>query len=282
MKPTVYISDLDGTLLEPGGTLPLASRTALAQMLQGGLAFTVASARSVASIQTLLAGVPLTLPIIEFNGAFISNLATGRHEIVNALGPEVVEDVYRLAREYQCAPLVSTFSGAEDCVYYAQVGSAGMQWYRDDCAARNDSRWRLVDDFAQAFGEQVVCLTMIDKQDKLAELEAAIIARWAGGVEMHLFENMYSPGWHWLTVHDRRATKDQAIAILRERYGLQNHRLTVFGDQINDLKMFAAADCAVAVANADPRVRARAHQTIGPNTDGSVARFIQNEWADRN
>ncbi len=268
LKPTLYISDLDGTLLEPSGALAPDSRKALVEMLSEGLVFTVASARSVVSIQTLLQGLPLSLPVIEFNGAFISDLATGQHEIVNALEQDIAEDVYRLAGEFGGTAIVSTFNGANDCVYYAHVGNLGTQWYLDDCHARQDTRWHYADD-----------LTMIDKLDRLAELEAAIVARWAGAVELHLFENMYSPGWHWLTVHDRRATKDQAITILREAYGLQDHSLTVFGDQINDLKMFGVADCAVAVANAHPRVLAQAHQIIGPNTDGSVVRFIQDEWA---
>lgn len=281
MKPIVYISDLDGTLLDTAGTLPPGSRDALAAMLHEGLTFTVASARSVASIQTLLQGVPLALPIIEFNGAFISDLATGRHEIVNALGQEVVQDVYRLTGEFGGTPIVSTFDGKEDRVYYARVGNLGTQWFLDDCHARQDTRWHRLDDLTTVFREQVVCLTMIDKLERLAELEAAIVARWAGAVELHLFENMYSPDWHWLTVHDRRATKDQAIQILREAYGLQDHALTVFGDQTNDLKMFGVADCAVAVANADPRVRAQAHQIIGPNTGGSVVQYIQDQWTPK-
>ena len=48
-------------------------------------------------------------------------------------------------------------------------------------------------------------------------------------------------------------------------------RLTVYGDHINDLPMFAVADEAVAVANALPEVLDAASRTIGPNTLPSVA-----------
>jgi len=30
-------------------------------------------------------------------------------------------------------------------------------------------------------------------------------------VEIHFMENPYAKGWFWLTVHDRKATKDKAI-----------------------------------------------------------------------
>jgi hydroxymethylpyrimidine pyrophosphatase-like HAD family hydrolase len=48
------VSDLDGTLLRDDDTLSPFSKRRLQAMLHDGLPFTVASARSVASIQTIL------------------------------------------------------------------------------------------------------------------------------------------------------------------------------------------------------------------------------------
>ena len=49
-------------------------------------------------------------------------------------------------------------------------------------------------------------------------------------------------------------------------------RVVVYGDNLNDLPMFAVADEAVAVANARPQVLAAADRIIGRNTDDSVAK----------
>src|SRR5690554_6856541 len=84
---TLYISDLDGTLLNGQAELSPVSRNLLKEMIADGLCFTVASARSVYSISQMLKGLSLNLPVIEFNGAFISDLETGRHDIVNAIDP---------------------------------------------------------------------------------------------------------------------------------------------------------------------------------------------------
>jgi len=101
-------------------------------------------------------------------------------------------------------------------------------------------------------------------------------------VETHLFENLYSPGWFWLTVHDRRATKDQAIRTLAQRCGLTGSEIVVFGDQSNDLKMFQMADRAVAVSNAAEELKCHASVIIGPNESDSVVKFIQRENTHRN
>jgi len=76
---TLYISDLDGTLLNNKPELSLFSRERLQALIADGLHFTVASARSVNSIRSLLGELKLTLPVISFNGAYISDLASGEH-----------------------------------------------------------------------------------------------------------------------------------------------------------------------------------------------------------
>ncbi len=65
---TLYISDLDGTLLGDDAELSPLTLATLHDLLLDGLLFTVASARSSASIRRVLRGLPLRLPVIEFNG----------------------------------------------------------------------------------------------------------------------------------------------------------------------------------------------------------------------
>lgn len=275
---TLYVSDLDGTLLTNEATLSPFSRNTLCQLLKEGMLFTVASARSVVSMAMMLEGVKLPLPVVEFNGAFLSDLETGRHEVINSLDPAVVEDIYCLLPEFGCIPFVSTFNGTEDCVYYNDIINEGMRWYLDDRLAKQDKRWRHTDNLRHSFGDQVVCLIIIGAADVLLELEAAVQERHGSLVEMHYYENQYSPGWYWLTIHDRRASKDQAIRVLQETYGLRDHRLVVLGDHNNDIKMFRIADCAVAVANATAELKQYATQIIGSNQEDSVVKYLRDHW----
>ncbi len=276
---TLYVSDLDGTLLQSDAALSPFSENILRVLLADGLLFTVASARSVVAIRQMLRGLPLPLPVIEFNGAYLSDLSTGRHEIINALEPSVAVSVYEMVTAHGLAAFISSFDGMEDRIHYGVMRNEGMHWYLKDRLDHRDPRWRgAADDLAASLREQVVCLTMIAKKEELTDMQAAILEAHNGSVETHLFENQYSPGWHWLTVHDRRATKDQAIKTLTESYGLSGSEIVVFGDHSNDLKMFAAADLAVAVGNAQAKVKACADLVIGTNDQDSVAMFIRGHW----
>ena len=276
---SVYITDLDGTLLRNDATLSEFAEETLRSLLAEGLLFTVASARSVVSMQGTLRGLPLPLPVIEFNGAFLSNLATGKHEIINAIEPSIAGSLYEMVRDHQLVPFVSSFDGSEDRVHYDTCINDGMHWYLNDRLRHGDRRWRHPSDLTSSLREQVVCFTVIAKKEALTELHSAVLEAHAGAVETHLFENQYSPGWHWLTVHDFRATKDQAIRLLFDRYGLSGSEIVVFGDQSNDLKMFQIAGRAAAVANATEELKRHADIIIGSNEEDSVVRFIAKDWA---
>ena len=97
IRPTLYVADLDGTLLDDNAKLSDATRTILVELLDQGLPFTVASARSVASIQYMLSGVSLSLPVVEFNGAFLTDLETGQHQSVQAIDPKLAAAVFAAA-----------------------------------------------------------------------------------------------------------------------------------------------------------------------------------------
>ena len=91
----LYVSDLDGTLLRNDTSLSQYSRETLNALLDQGLLFTVASARSIASMRHVLADLPLRLPVIEFNGAFVSDLASGQHYLVRALHRDILPELWQ-------------------------------------------------------------------------------------------------------------------------------------------------------------------------------------------
>jgi hypothetical protein len=275
----IYVSDLDGTLLRSDATLSDYSKRHLIELLDNGLMFTVASARSVVAMQNILQGVPLRLPVIEFNGAFLSDLATGKHEVIHEIDRRIVPEILHLVRQHRCLPFVSTFNGKEDCLYYESIANEGMRWYFDDRTKAKDKRLRHAANLSDTFRDHVICFTVIDRKEALSGLAAELEQRYSESIEIHFFENEYSSGWYWLTAHDRRATKDQAIRILLDRLGLSANELTVFGDNANDIKMFKLAARAVAVSNATDELKRYATQIIGTNDEDSVVRYIMADYS---
>jgi len=274
----LFVSDLDGTLLDGSGRLSAFARRELERLLERDLPFTVASARSAASIRPIFDGLPLRLPVIEFNGAFLTDLASGRHLLCRALAPAIVEALVEEGTRRGLPPFLSAFDGAADRLHFLPPVNEGWRWYVEDRTRARDARVNPVRDLRPYLGEQIVCLTFIGLSDAIEPLCALVEERFLDRVRLTVMPNMYNPGWLWMTVHDREATKARAIETLAADLGIAMADVTVFGDEVNDIPMFEAAGRAVAVGNAHPRLKAAAHAVIEPHGADSVVRYLLACW----
>ena len=270
----IYISDLDGTLLQDDATIsPYAHKTLIA-LIKGGVNFTVASARSLASVRQILHGIPFSLPVISLNGAYISDFTTGEHLFINDIDNSLTASIYQLARRHHCWPFVSTFDGTKDCVYYQRLTNDGMTWFYDNRVSCKDDSIYHTKNVEEKFSEKVVSFAVVNLYEKLKPLADQLQADFADTLETHLFENLYSPPWWWLTVNDKKACKSKAIKTLAEHSNFDMKNVTVFGDRSNDLEMFKIATTAIAVENASDDIKKHATKIIGTNENDSVVKYI--------
>ena len=123
-----------------------------------------------------------------------------------------------------CEPYVSSFDGARDLVFYREIANEGMAAYFAERVAFKDERLRRVDDLAATLDGGTVCLTVIERSERLEPVQASLAAAFGDRVMLTSYDYRYFPGWKFFTVHDRRATKDQAIAALRKSRGLEEAR----------------------------------------------------------
>jgi Cof subfamily protein (haloacid dehalogenase superfamily) len=273
----IFVSDLDGTLLRSDGTLSEYSRDTLRELLEAGVHFTVASARAWGEIVPVLGDLPLSLPVIAINGAYLTDYKTGKHLVINSLGNDFANTIYQHILEHELLPFIVTHNGIEDCLYWEELKNEQMQWYHDILHVHKDKRIRKTEDLKHALAEKVIAFAVMGPPEHVKALSEFLAGQYPGLLENFLFENPYSPGHWWLTIHDQKACKSKAIKTLVEMTGHDLKHLTVFGDHINDIKMFQLAGRAIAVANAEPEVKTHADEVIGFSDDDAVVKYIDSE-----
>lgn len=82
---TLYISDLDGTLLSSDALLSEKSREALRHFSSRGILISAATARTAATVSHILADTGLTVPVILMNGVCTFDLSEKRYVEINAM-----------------------------------------------------------------------------------------------------------------------------------------------------------------------------------------------------
>ena len=278
-RQTLYVSDLDGTLLRSDGSLSPYSVRTLTRLIGEGMPFTVASARGCGSIRNALGDLRLRLPVIATNGAHVSDLATGRHLAVHALPPAIAHDLWTLFDGRGFSPFLFTYDGRADRFSYTadSLRNDGMRRFHRKREIRQDPRLHRLDDLRERLDDQVVLFILIDSLPRIQDLEREIRRRHGDALQIHSHDH-YEELWYHLTVVDARATKDQGAIALKRLLDLAHCRLVAFGDQINDIGLFRMADEAYAVAGAVSELVDHATAMIGSNDDDAVARWLADRW----
>lgn len=278
MIKKLYISDLDGTLLNRESRLSVPTERMLQQLLMDGLAFTIATLRSVSSVLPLFHNIRLKLPIIELNGAFITDLNTGEKLVMNALSSAMRIPLYRALSESGVSPIILTHRDAADKLCFGGITNAGTESYYTNRVEHGDPRVCTYTDASDLSAHQWVGITVIDKSEILIGCRNKLESMFPKTINVNLTESIQTPEFVWMTVSSATATKAHAITSLRERLGFQEHALVSFGDQRIDIPMFQISDLAIAVQNAPEDVKNAAGRVIGPHDTDAVAKYLYKDY----
>lgn len=276
----IYISDLDGTLLNEKAALSMYSKHELKKLIEEqNINFTVATARNVYFIKEMFKDVNLKLPVIEFNGSFITDIKTGEKLIINDINENVSKLLLNMCESYGQFPLISTFNGKETNLYYKQNVSEGMDLYLKDRRERNPDFLLDANVNKNFSNEKTICYTLINKKEILGDLIHEIKNIYGNYLTIYYSSDLYYSDWYWASIYSINANKGIAIKKLLNYLNINNHYLTVFGDHHNDVEMFNIANKSVAVGNAQKELLVHADMIIGKNTEDSVINYIKNDVA---
>jgi Cof subfamily protein (haloacid dehalogenase superfamily) len=269
------VCDLDGTLLGSDATLSAFARDGLCRLIEAGVQLTVASARGTAGMRSLLAGVPLGLPVIELNGAFVSELASGRHVFSNVLSREDACTALGAILATGVDPVISTWDGRQDRVHFGTRTNETIGWYVEEKRRYRDPRLTpCADLLAVAEVEAVAQITTFTPEEEASALTDRLLAALGDGATVRNADNFYWPGWNEITVQHLAAEKGAALPALLEACGVADAEVVACGDHLNDLGLFAAAARSIAPANAHPSVLAAATEVVGSNDEDGVVRHL--------
>jgi hypothetical protein len=273
--PCVCLCDLDGTLLRSDATLSNFSRNGLNRLVRAGVGVTVASGRSLQAMRALLDGVDLQLPVIGLNGALISDMLSGEHLLVKALGSSHACAALGMLSDYGASPVITSWDGTSDRVSFPSVMNHASNWWIAEKRAYLDPRLRPTNDLdAVLSAEDVVLITGFVPNASAEQLVTQLEAELGGSAIIHAGEHIYCTGWTEFQIQHPHADKGRGLQRLLELTGLRRATVIACGDHLNDLGMFAAADEAVAPANAHAAVLAAATTTVAGNDDDGVIRWL--------
>ena len=165
MRKVLFVSDLDGTLLQSNASLSEYSANTINELVSNGVLFSYATARSLTTSRQVTKGINVSLPVITHNGVFICDYQTGEILKGNYFG-QVIKEVIRSLISYEVYPIVySLIDGKDRFSYLKQHVSPDMKIFLD--TRMNDERKREVSEIEDLLEGEIYYLTCIEAKEKL-------------------------------------------------------------------------------------------------------------------
>lgn len=278
MKPRkLYITDLDGTLLNNESIVSDRSRELLNEAGRQGALITVATARTPATVDKLLNGIRLRIPAIVMTGAATWDLAERRYCDVHTIDKNICRHVEDICSTCGIRPFVYTLSGNGklDVFYRSDSGYNGLS--KAEKSFVDERRNLPLKQFhfsGRVTSEHMAVLYLAIAPIEMI-MEAGSNLRAIGISSVSAYPDIFNPSTGILEVYANGVSKASAVKEMKQK--TECDILTVFGDNLNDIPMMEVADIAIAVENALPQVKDMADIVIGPNSENSVASYILND-----
>lgn len=270
MSITLYVTDLDGTLLNRQDRINPESIAIINEMVKKGMLFTYATARSLVSASVVTEGLSTDFPVIIYNGVFIINPSTEGILLEQNFTPEERQRVVEVIEDNNVSPLVYSYvEGIERVSWIVSKENDGIKRYLGN-RKRTDRRFRPIATKEELYQGEMFYYTCIGEKEELQPIYDLLSqdARFRCTLQQELYRPEY-----WCEIMPAKATKAEAIRQLKKLWNCD--RVVSFGDAINDIPMFEISDECYAVENAVDELKAIATGIIDSNENDGVARWLE-------
>ena len=270
----LFVSDLDGTLLNKSSQVSENSRRIINDLIQKGVKFTVATARTHATVIGLLEGLDIRMPIAIMNGVGIYDLKKRKYLEIVDIQKEAVKKTLTIFDELGLESMVYGIKDDQLSVFYRQINNpVSTKFYeqRKDKTLKTFQQLEHFESIVETY--QIVNILIFDKLELIEEAYRQVQS--VAGVTATYYATR-EEGFGYMELYSADASKANGIKALAKYADFD--KIIGFGDNLNDLPMFKFADEAYAPANAVDEIKALATGVIGHHDEDAIALYLKERY----
>lgn len=257
---SLFIADVDGTLITPEKVLTQRALDAVARLRDAGIRFSITSGRPPRGMKMLIEPLGLTEPFAAFNGGMILR-KDFKVDVAHVLPPETAREVVQLLLK----------SGLDVWIY------RGTDWFlRDQSAPHADKEEatvqfppKIVSKFDGLLDDVVKIVGISDDDAVMRRAEKTIQEQ----MPLDVCAARSQP--YYLDVTHLNANKGQVVLALSEVLKIPPSKIATIGDMPNDILMFERSGVSIAMGNSSEEVKKRANQVTASNREEGFALAVE-------
>lgn len=266
----LFVTNLDGTLLNTQGEISSYSKIKLNTMIKQGALITIATTRSVETLLPLLEGVEMRLPVIVMNGAIQYNLEKRTYLRCKEMRYETAVKIIGVFDKENLNCFTHTIINDVLHVYYTKlINPAEEKIYHSK--KRLSEKSYVCGDLSE--DQNVLSIIAVDRLETILMLKASVIKLdIAPDVNIEYYQDEEHEGYYFIEITSREASIKNAVIEMKNTYSANS--MIVFGNDEKNIPMLEAADFAYAVENATAGLKKMGPIVIGNNDADSVVKTI--------
>ncbi len=268
---TLYISDLDGTLLSPGAVLSPYTKAALARLCDRGMNISAATARTAATVLKIIDGTGINTPVVLMNGVCVYDLKKGEYVKINSMEKRAAREVMNVISRHRLAGFFYTITDNTLETFYESTDSPGALAFIEERQRLYGKVFTKLGSFEEILDKNLVYYSISDTGEKLGE--AAREMKKIEGIRTEYYRDIYEENCFFLEVCSSGASKSTAVDFLRREYGFD--KIVGFGDNYNDLPLLEACDEFYCVENAVDELKEKSDGILLPNSEDGVVKYLE-------
>jgi Cof subfamily protein (haloacid dehalogenase superfamily) len=278
--------DVDGTLLDPDGTLRLRTAAAVARAARAGIRPVLCTGRRYRRARPIALELGLDAPLVCNSGAVVKDprdhATLWRADFTQAL----VADVLELFHLHDQPAVVFTDRGPDDSDFIVAAYPSGREYF-DEYVGQNrehaevNPAWRwngaLPDEVpsrAPGVNHDVLFhVCAIGTRAEMLAFQQAALTRIDGRIQTFVQRSPRYLGT-MCEILRQDANKWTAVLHVAQRWGVEPAEICAVGDDANDIPMIRGAGLGVAMGHAHPDVLAAADLVTSGHDQDGVAMLV--------
>lgn len=218
---TLFISGIDAVLVDSSDTMIPYNKVELNRLISEGARFTISTARTPASLLSRMSGVDLRLPVIAMDGAVLYDVKENRYLEKEPLPDDISRRAERIIEETGCSCFVNALYDNTLLIYYGELKNEAEKKLFESLRKspyRNYTHISMRTDKAE-----VLYLLAIDTDDNAEILYKALCkGNIARDARINLSESAEYPGYTYIKIYSKNASKKHMIEKLKKYTGAEN------------------------------------------------------------
>jgi Cof subfamily protein (haloacid dehalogenase superfamily) len=274
--------DLDGTVLNSRGKVPVENRTAIRAAEDAGVLVTIASGRRFRDARPIGLELELNAPLITHNGALLKYAQTGETVMADLISTETCREIILAGKTYGGDAFISVDPVGMGTLIYDRVSDENeplrryLKWattlHGDEAETAVLHVERLEDEIDR---HDVIHVSFSGTCSRMEEMQRFLNMEL--GRSVTVLATVYPlRDFTLLDILPPNSSKGSGLEKLAALNNIDSSQIMAIGDNFNDIEMLEYSGTPVVMGNADPSLLEREEfYTTLSNDEGGVSAAIK-------